>query len=65
MTLKPRKKFSKKLRHRLLTKVVFQTTLRKKYPYSELFMSAFYRMRTEYGELRSISPYSVRMQENE
>ena len=26
-------------------------TLRKKYPYSELFWSAFSRIRTEYGEI--------------
>ena len=39
-------------------------SLRKKYPYSELFWSAFSRIRTQYGETRSISPYSVRMREN-
>ena len=39
-------------------------TLRKKCPYSELFWSAFSRIRTEYGEILRISPYSVRMQEN-
>ena len=39
--------------------------LRKKCPYSELFWSAFFRIRTEYGEIRGISPYSVRMRENE
>ena len=38
--------------------------LRKKCPYSELFWSAFSRIRTEYGEIRRISPYSVRMREN-
>ena len=32
-------------------------------PYSELFWSAFSRIRTEYGEIPSISPYSVRMRE--
>ena len=35
----------------------------KKCPYSELFWSAFSRIQTEYGEIRSISPYSVRMRE--
>ena len=40
------------------------TSLRKKCPYSELFWSAFSHIRTEYGEIRSISPYSVRMREN-
>ena len=39
-------------------------TLRKKCPYSELLLSAFSCIRTEYGEIRSISPYSVRMREN-
>ena len=39
-------------------------TLRKKCLYSELFWSAFSRIHTEYGETRSISPYSVQMQEN-
>ena len=39
-------------------------TLRKKCPYSELFWSVFSRIQSEYGEKRSISPYSVRMQEN-
>ena len=32
--------------------------------YSELFWSGFSRIWTEYGEIRSISPYSVRMREN-
>ena len=39
-------------------------TLREKCPYSELFWSAFSRIRTEYGEILRIFPYSVRMQEN-
>ena len=40
-------------------------TLRKECPYSELFWSAFFCIWTEYGEIRSISPYSVRrMREN-
>ena len=39
-------------------------TLRKKCQYSELFWSTFSRNRTEYGEIQSISPYSVRMREN-
>ena len=33
-------------------------------PYSEFFWSVFSRIRTEYGEIRSKSPYSVRMREN-
>ena len=32
--------------------------------YSELFLSAFSSIRTEYREIRSISPYLVRMWEN-
>ena len=39
-------------------------TLREKWPYSELFWSAFPRIRTEYGEMRIIPPHSVRMPEN-
>ena len=39
-------------------------TLREKCQYSELFWSAFSRIRIEYGEIRGISPYSVQMQEN-
>ena len=39
-------------------------TLRRKGPYLELFLSAFSHIRTEYGEIRSISPYSVIMREN-
>ena len=39
-------------------------TLRKKCPCSELFWSAFSCIWTEYGEILSISPYSVRLREN-
>ena len=39
-------------------------TLRKNCPYSELFSFAFSRIRTEYGEILRISPYSVRIREN-
>ena len=38
--------------------------LRKKCPYSELFCSAFSRIRIEYGEIWSIHLYSVPMWEN-
>ena len=38
--------------------------LRKKCPYSDLFWSAFSRIRTKCKEILSISPYSVRMWEN-
>ena len=40
------------------------STLRRKNPYSELFWYAFSRIWTEYGEIRSISAYSVGIQEN-
>ena len=39
-------------------------SLRKKCPYSELLWSAFSRIRAEYTEIQSSSPYSVRMREN-
>ena len=39
-------------------------SLREKCPYTEFFWSVFSRIRTEYGEIRSVSPYSVRMREN-
>ena len=39
-------------------------SMREKCPYSELFWSVFSRIRTEYGEIRSISPYPIRMREN-
>ena len=38
--------------------------LREKCPYSELFWSVFSRIWTEYGEIRSISLYSVRTRKN-
>ena len=39
-------------------------TLREKWAYSEFFWSLFSLIWTKYGELRSISLYSVRMREN-
>ena len=44
--------------------IIEQVTLGRKCPYSELFWPAFSRIRTEYGEIRSISLYSVRMWKN-
>ena len=41
-----------------------QKTLRKKCPHCKLFWSTFSRIWTEYGEIRSISPCSIQMQEN-
>ena len=37
---------------------------REKCPYLQLFWFAFFRIRTEYGEILRISPYSVQMREN-
>ena len=39
-------------------------SLREKCSYSEFFWSVFPRIRTKYGEIRTIPPYSVRMREN-
>ena len=41
-----------------------QLVLREKCPCSEFFWSAFSRIRTEYGEIQSNYPCSVRMWEN-
>ena len=41
-----------------------QYTLCEKCPYLQLFWSVFSRIRTEHGEIRSISPYLIRMREN-
>ena len=43
---------------------LWNSTLHQKCPYSELFWSVSSRIRTGYGELQSIFPYSIRMQEN-
>ena len=40
------------------------TPLREMCPYSELFWSAFSRIRIEYGEIVCIFLYSVQMREN-
>ena len=42
----------------------YTLALCEKCPYSKLFWSAFLRIWTEYGEIRNISRYSVRMREN-
>ena len=48
-----------------LNSKIFRTTLCEKCPYSELFWSAFSRIRTEYGEIRNISlTISVRMRKH-
>ena len=38
--------------------------MRKKCPFSKFFWSVFSCIRTEYRDLQSKSPYSVRMREN-
>ena len=38
--------------------------LREKCPYSQFFWSVFFRIRTEYEEIQSISPYSIEIREN-
>ena len=52
-----------KLLKRLRVLFNFGQTLRKNYWYSELFWSVFFRIWTDYGEIRSISLYSVQMRE--
>ena len=44
--------------------ITLMNALRETCKYSELFWSAFSRIRTEYGEIRSISPCSYPMREN-
>ena len=41
-----------------------ENTLRKVFPYSELFWSVFSRIRTDYGRIRRIFPHLVRMWES-
>ena len=43
--------------------LILLLSLRKKCPYSELFLSVFSRFRTEYGEILCISPYSIQMRQ--
>ena len=52
----------RKLREKL--KKVIKESLRENCPYSEFFLPVFFCIRVEYGEVRSISPYSARMREN-
>ena len=55
----------KMLHKRMLNAIyLYRISLRKKCPYSDLFWSVFSRIWTEYGEIWSISPYSVRLREN-
>ena len=43
---------------------IYMYPLRKKYQYSGFFWSVFSQIRTEYGKIRSIPQYSLRMREN-
>ena len=52
------------LRFSVLKNAYESFALREKCLYLEIFWSAFSHIRTEYGEMRGISPYSVRMREN-
>ena len=57
-------KFSLQINTRINCTLKNRLPLCEKCAYSELFWSAFSRIRTEYGEILRISPYSVRMREN-
>ena len=69
---KPNHKFMKKTILFILLPLFFfafqfshkNSSLGKKCPFSEFFWSTFSRIRTEYADLQSKSPYSVRMWEN-
>ena len=51
--------------HLLITSAISsKPALREKCLYSEFFWSVFSRIQTENGEIRGISPYSVRIWEN-
>ena len=43
---------------------LYPELLREKCLYLEFFLSVFSRIQNQYEEIRSISPYSVRMREN-
>ena len=60
----PLRSFTKHLLGTLVHDKLGVVILRKKCLYSELFWSVFSRIRTDYGEIQSISPYSERMREN-
>ena len=65
-TLREPEQIYKEMTFPLRPKIFFflRRSLRKKYPYSELFWSVFSRIWTEYEEIQSISPYSAGMREN-
>ena len=43
---------------------ILKLILREKFPYSKNFWSVFFGIKTEYGEIRGISPHSVKTPEN-
>ena len=53
-----------KLKECLIMPHIWQNSLREKWPYSELFWRAFFRIRTEYEEIICISLYLVRLRGN-
>ena len=53
-----------KIRSKARNGLIFKTDTGQKCPYSEFFWSVSSRIRIEYGDIRSISPYSVRIWEN-
>ena len=52
------------IRHLILVTFDTNTDCGKSVQIQTFFWSVFSRIRTEYGEMRSISPYSVQMPEN-
>ena len=56
--------FSSSLLQDWYISIICNGYLREKYLYLEFFWPVFSHVRTEYGEILNISPYSIRMQEN-
>ena len=52
------------LKKSLAINLLATVTLREKCWYSDLIWSAFFRIRTEHGEVRTISPHAAQMREN-
>ena len=52
------------LRFHILSNHIQEGILCKKCSYSRFFRSAFSRIRIEWGEIQSLSPYSVQVREN-
>ena len=49
---------------KILWPVIVKISLREKCPNTEFFLARIFRIRSEYGEILRISPYSVRMRED-